>query len=262
MWIAFALAIAIHEIILLAFPHAGPSEQKDDVQVAQTLRISILHRVKPTPPPTPSPTPKPVIVIAQPNPVIAKATPAPAAPKSRAGLAKSIARTKYHATRKVQHVAVAPKHAQGPGLGQNGTGRGMIGLRGNGTGTGGEGSGTGSGGNGTGAGGGDIPCGFVEFIDIHGSGFDKSTGGFYVDILMRVHYKSGTTQEYRLDYPFYYPSEAANPWSDQNIKNPDFPTLFQFPPADKRAGEPDIVQYVMQHTRADGTTTLEDCPGM
>ncbi len=63
-----------------------------------------------------------------------------------------------------------------------------------------------------------------------------------------------------LDYPWYYPNEAANPWSDQNLKDPNFPTRFQPPPAGKIAGEPPLVKYVMERSTPEGMTLLRDCP--
>ncbi|MFN2528445.1 MAG: hypothetical protein ABR584_06970 [Candidatus Baltobacteraceae bacterium] len=103
------------------------------------------------------------------------------------------------------------------------------------------------------------PCGYVEFTNIHGSRYDKSTGGFYLDILMGVHLGGDRVERTLLDYPWYYPTEAANPWSSQNLRNQDFPTNFQFPPADKRSTEPPLVQFVMAHTTPDGKTSLKDC---
>ncbi|MDQ6930956.1 MAG: hypothetical protein M3126_09855 [Candidatus Eremiobacteraeota bacterium] len=256
---ALALAIALH-LIFSGISTGSRTDEPEKIQVAQLVRISVAHRPKPTPKPTPRPTPKPIIIIAPRKLVIVPRTPAPAAPAAKTGLAKSIAHTRHH-SRHVSHIAVAPKPKNGAGLGASGTGRGKIGLTGNGTGSGGEGNGPGTGGNGTGVAGGAEPCGFVEFININGAGYDRSTGGFHQDILMRVHYGNKTSQDYRLDWQFYYPSEAAFPWSDQNIKNPDFPVMFQFPPADKRSGEPDIVQYVIQHSTTDGFTKLKDCPG-
>lgn len=107
----------------------------------------------------------------------------------------------------------------------------------------------------------DEPCGFVEFSDPHGSRYDRSTGGFYVDIRMSVHFADGSQQSLILDYPWYYASENANPWSAQNVKDPNFPTRFQSPPAAKIGGEPALVQYVAQHSTADGMTLLHDCQG-
>lgn len=77
---------------------------------------------------------------------------------------------------------------------------------------------------------------------------------------MSVHFADGSAQSVMLDYPWYYPSEAANPWSDQNLKDPNFPTRFQPPPADRVSGEPPLVQYVAQHSTPDGMTLLRDCP--
>jgi hypothetical protein len=124
----------------------------------------------------------------------------------------------------------------------------------------GTGSGAGAAGSGTGATSGDEPCGFVEFSNPHGSQYDRATGGFHVDIRMSVHFADGSSQSLILDYPWYYPNEAANPWSAQNVKNPNFPTRFQPPPESKAAGEPPLVQYVIAHSTADGLTLLKDCP--
>jgi hypothetical protein len=128
----------------------------------------------------------------------------------------------------------------------------------------GEGSSAGSGSSSEGAGNpsqsGEQPCGFVTFSDPHGSHFDARTRGFWVDIRMSVHFADGTSQSMMLDYPWYYPSEAANPWSDQNLKDPNFPTRFQPPPAEKAIGEPPLVQYVGAHSTRDGMTLLRDCP--
>jgi len=69
-----------------------------------------------------------------------------------------------------------------------------------------------------------------SFSDPHGSAFDPRTRGFYVDIRMRVHLADGSSQSLVLDYPWYYASESANPWSDENLRDPNFPTRFQPPP--------------------------------
>jgi hypothetical protein len=122
------------------------------------------------------------------------------------------------------------------------------------------GRGSGVQGSGTGAATGTEPCGFVEFSDPHGSQYDSRSRGFYVDIRMSVHFADGSAQSLILDYPWYYSSEAANPWSDQNLKDPGFPTRFQPPPIDKIESEPQLVRYVVEHSTADGMTLLKDCP--
>jgi hypothetical protein len=78
---------------------------------------------------------------------------------------------------------------------------------------------------------------------------------------MAVHFADGSRQSLFLDYPWYYASEAANPWSSQNIKDPNFPTRFQPPPAAKVGGEPELVRYVVAHSTADGMTLLRECQG-
>ncbi len=124
----------------------------------------------------------------------------------------------------------------------------------------GSGSGNGSTGAGNSIATGTEPCGFVEFSDPHGSAFDARTRGFYVDIRMRVHFADGTSQSLVLDYPWYYSSESDNPWSDQNLRDPNFPTRFQPPPQSKLESEPELVRYVIAHSTADGMTLLRDCP--
>lgn len=131
------------------------------------------------------------------------------------------------------------------------------------SGSAGAGSGNGAGnGNGSGADAadGDQPCGFVTFSDPHGSRFDPQTHGFWVDIKMSVHFADGSLQSLALDYPWYYPSESANPWSEQNLRDPTFPTRFQSPPSEKLGSEPPLVQYVIAHSTPDGMTILRDCP--
>ncbi|MGB6519875.1 MAG: hypothetical protein WBE79_15375 [Candidatus Cybelea sp.] len=124
----------------------------------------------------------------------------------------------------------------------------------------GAGAGTGARGRGNGAINADEPCGFVTFSNPHGSHYDPSTHGFWVDIRMAVHFSNGSSQSLMLDYPWYYSNEAANPWSDQNLKDPSFPTRFQAPPSGKTPGEPPLVQYVIAHSTPDGMTLLHDCP--
>jgi hypothetical protein len=115
-------------------------------------------------------------------------------------------------------------------------------------------------GDGVGAATGEEPCGFVTFSDPHGSQYDPQTRGFWVDIRMSVHFADGSRQSLILDYPWYYPSEVANPWSDQNLKDPNFPMRFQAPPAGRIENEPPLVQYVISHSTAEGLTLLKDCP--
>ena len=257
--IAFAIAIALHEIAA-AFFHWSHSNTEQPERIATTFVIHIQRR--PTPRPTPHlfPTPKP---IATPR-VVVKVNPAPAAPKAAAhkrGAAKSIAHTVHH-TPRIVHIAVPKIAHAGPGLTRSGSGIGAGGTsQGSGTGSGGQGNGTGSGGRGTGQyAAPNEPCGYVEFIPHAEPEFDKGSGGFRESIRMTVHYPDGHSDATNLDWKWYYPSEATDPWSDQNLKNPNFPTTFQRPPPDKAANEPQIVQYVMQHSTPEGYTLLKECP--
>jgi hypothetical protein len=115
-------------------------------------------------------------------------------------------------------------------------------------------------GAGTGAASGAPPCGYVTFSDPHGSHYDPRSHGFWVDIRMSVHFADGSAQSMILDYPWYYSSESANPWSSRNLSDPTFPTRFQPPPSEKIAAEPALVKYVMDHSTLDGATILRDCP--
>ena len=228
-------------------------------------RVAVLNivRIERRPTPRPRLTPKPK-VISTPH-VVATVNPAPAAPKAtvhKRGAAKAIAHTVHHTH--IEHIVVPKLAHAGPGVTRSGTGTGAGGTsRGTGTGAGGQGTGTGAGGRGNGNGtyaAANEPCGYVEFLPHAEPEYDKSTGAFRETIRMMVHYPDGHVDATNLDWKFYYPNEAADPWSAENLKNPNFPTTFQRPPPDKAPNEPAIVQYVMQHSSADGYTLLKECP--
>jgi hypothetical protein len=233
-------------------PRVGP-----DREVMTRVRIARIE-VRPTPTPTPTPPPRRPLVVSHARiiapaetHVVANTTSGISARKEivhRAGAARPKPPVFSHA----KPVWDIPVGAQGAGAGKQ-SGAGSLG-------SGGAGTGAGDSGNGGGAAAGTEPCGFVEFVNVHGSNYDPSTHGFWVDIRMNVHYPDGHAESMILDYPFYYPSEASNPWSDRNRNNENFPTTFQSPPPDKRAGEPPLVLYVMAHSAAEGFTTLKDCP--
>jgi hypothetical protein len=248
--LAFAAlaALALHALVASLLPRQPTARDKETIAPVTLARIQ--PRPTPTPQPSPTPTPPPH-ASPQPAPVAiaATASPAPrssvmavAAPKS--GSLRPLVRSLAHS----RPVWDAPAGGQGAGSGSH------AGAGGNA----GSGNGGGTGGNGTG--GGAQPCGFVTFSDPNGSRFDKTTGGFYVDISMTVHYSNGGTSSVTLDYPWFYASESANPWSNRNRDDPNFPTTFQQPPPEKRDAEPALVRYVIAHTSADGYTLLKDCP--
>ncbi len=100
----------------------------------------------------------------------------------------------------------------------------------------------------------------MEFSDPNGSRYDPNNGGYWVDVAMTVHFADRRTESLLLDYAWFYPNSASNPWAQQNLDDPNFPTRFQSPPPGKRASEPPLVLYVIAHSNGDGLTLLKSCP--
>lgn len=245
--IAFAVAVALHAIVTALLPGAAPRRESQEQVVA---RISVA-RMTPTPKPTPSPTP-PSRVVSRERAVTTQATPPvvhqPAAPAiGHSAARKGDSRPKPPVFSHVKPIWDLPARGERSGSGSS---------SGNGT---GNGSG-GANGNGSGSGGGAQPCGFVEFSDPHGSRYDAGIGAYVVDVSMTVHFPDRHTEVLELDYPWLYPNAASNPWSAQNLDDPNFPTRFQSPPPSKRAAEPRLVQYVIAHSTSAGLTLLKNCP--
>lgn len=244
MTIAAAIAIALHEILAALIPGSAPeSPSREVVAHVEMVRVASRRIV----------APRPVVHLKALRVVRERHVP----PHHRRAGGHSALATRAPA-RRVAVIAYHGRPVWDTGGGHGVTADAAIGTSG-GQGTGAAGSG--AAGNGADAVAGDEPCGFVEFSDPHGSRYDRSTGGFYVDIRMSVHFADGSQQSMILDYPWYYATENANPWSNQNVKDPNFPTRFQPPPAAKIADEPQLVQYVAQHSTSDGMTLLRDCQG-
>ncbi len=212
------------------------------------MTLSVLPRATPTPTPPPVVHPAVIAPTRVAAPIIDPGKSAQLQPIKHHGESAPTVHTRYH----LKPVWDLQTGAQGAGAGK-GSGAGSLGLGGNGNGISGNGNGNG----GTNAA---EPCGFVEFSNPHGSIYDKATGGFFVDIRITVHYPDRSVQSLILDYPFYYKSENANPFSDRNAADDTIAVLFQQPPSDKAPNEPALVQYVMQHSTKDGYTRLQDCP--
>ncbi len=249
---AFAISVLLHGILAALWHPRHLSLQPEKATVVVSHVVTIEHRPKPTPrPPTVHPRHTTVIAPAH----VAVATPGHSAPHrrvARRAQAPPRVRTLHHARPNPVRIVMG-----GQGAGAK-TGKAPVG----GAGAGGAGTGQGDTGSGSGAAASDEPCGYVEFVDIGGLfAIDKQRGGLLINIRMIVHFPDGHTEDVALDYPWYYPDQAANPWSDQNVKNQDFPVTFQWPPATKASGEPPLVKYVMQHTTRAGYTKLKDCPG-
>ncbi len=250
MLFALALALAIIEIGVMSIPNRSYSLQSQPIERITLARIMrIEHRVTPTP----KPTPKPIVhakVVAQTNVQphkISPAAPAEKQPVKRVSSARPLIRTKHH-SKPVQHVPMG-----GHGAGTSKVAKAETGSVGTGgTGTGESGSGQGSGG----APAAHEPCGEVDFAPNDNPKTDR-TGRIWEYVALIVHFPDGSQQSVDLDYPFFYNSEAEDPF----LKGHDnIPATFQFPPPNQAANEPPLVQYVIQHTTADGYTLLHDCP--
>ncbi|MGC9993479.1 MAG: hypothetical protein ABSD52_13950 [Candidatus Cybelea sp.] len=229
-------------------PRGGPATTTPQREIVTKVRLlRVVNRVAAKP----APQPRPTIGLAAVSPpphrirVVADVAGRPVAPR-RALAARAPASAQRYGSKPVWDVSSGGSAGQ---LAAAQTGDSA-----------GSGSSSGQAGTGSGVASGAEPCGFVEFSDPHGSAFDAGTHGFYVDIRMQVHFADGTSQSVVLDYPWYYSSESANPWSDQNLRDPNFPTRFQLPPQSKMGNEPELVRYVIAHSTADGMTLLRDCP--
>jgi hypothetical protein len=244
--LAIALSIALHEMLAGLIPAtlAQADSPAEIVAHARTLRIATRPIATPTPHPVLS---HPRVLTPVRTHLLASAPAARGTRRKR--VAPGAAAPKppaFSNSKPIWDVAAAGTSA-GAGVSQSGN-------------AGGAGGSSGDSASGHGSGAGDEPCGYVDFSDPHGSHFDPQTHGFWVDIRMTVHFADGSSQSTMLDYPWYYPSEAANPWSQANLRDPNFLPHFQPPPAAKASGEPPLVQYVIAHSTPDGLTLLNDCP--
>ncbi len=232
--VAIAISFALHEVFAALVPAqlAHTKASREVVTHAQLLRVTR----------RPAATPPPVRPVVRPAPLHARAR--RALPRGQINRARPKAISLAHA-RPISSAALAAP-----------SGAGLATRAGSGRGVNGSASTTENGGPAAGA----EPCGVVTFSDPHGSQFDQRTRGFWVDIRMSVRFADGSSQSMILDYPWYYPTEAANPWSDQNLKDPNFLPRFQSPPPDKAGSEPALVKYVAEHSTSDGLTLLRECP--
>lgn len=251
--IAFAIAIAVHEILAGIVPwhtQTIPQVVSERITIAKLTRIE--HRPRPTP--KPKPTPKPIVhakVIAPTHVtphIVNPGKPSQHHKIRRIASARPLVHTRHYRPPRI-HVPVG-----GHGAGTSTTAKAETG------GVGPGGVGTGESGTGTGTGGAPAahePCGYVDFEPIQEARVDQPTGRVWEYVSIVVHFPDGTVQSLPLDYAFYYPSEAQDPFirGHNNI-----PATFQFPPTNQRANEPPLVQYVIDHTTSDGYTLLKECP--
>ncbi|HEV3086834.1 MAG TPA: hypothetical protein VGX96_06365 [Candidatus Elarobacter sp.] len=261
MIVAVAGAIALHEI-LLGLLH-GPSTPRNTESEAVATRI-VFEKPPPTPKPTPKPTPTPLPTPPPtPEPRITPPPRATLAPVQQvAGRAKGRpARRRGGGAHKA--IAKAPSghyanpHAAGSGTGTS-TGNGSGNQPGAGGGLGGNGSG--NAGNGNGAVNANTPCGFVDFKPTGAPHYSNGTA--YEPISATVTFPDGHRESAIFPYKWVYPNgEQTDPWSDTNLKKGDFPITLQTPPPGSNVSSfPDLIQYILKHSNAEGYTDLPDCP--
>jgi hypothetical protein len=238
---AIALTLAFFAFAFLHSPAPAPSDRAPVTAI-------VLERRPPTPPPTPRPTPPPAL------PPVPHVTLAPIPQRAAPRVAVHPAAAQA-APRLAPPVSVpAAVAATGPGAAQ-----GQGNAPGPGAGAGNTTSG-GTGGTGSGTVNADQPCGDVEFIPDDAPRYRGSTA--VETIRATVRFPDGHTEAAEFPYPWIYPDAAdTDPWSARNIANPDFPARAQLPPPGADSSRfPELIRYILNHTRPDGTTVLQDCP--
>ncbi len=224
-------------------PPAPAGDVHPDVTAIVLERRAPVARPTPPPPPPVRPPLRPVAVAEVPQRAAPRAArtpggaPAPLAPARQTALAS---------------VPVAAAPAAGSGTGP-GSGPGPA------AGPGDAGP-AGTGGTGTAAVDADAPCGAVDFIPDQAP--RRAGGTAYETIRATVHFPDGHTASDVFPYVWVYPDATdTDPWSPRNLRDPDFPARAQLPPpgADLRR-YPAVIRYIIEHTRADGTTVLQECP--
>jgi len=257
--LAFACAIALHEIVLsvLRSPTQPTAEERQPAaQVIVIQTASPTPTPAPTPRPTPPPTPPPRLTIPPratlaPRPQLAgqaRGTPSPrrggGAPRARI-------------------LAAVPAPFAAPSAAGSGTGTSVGTGTGNAPGVGGGlgAKGTGTSGNGNGAVNAQTPCGVVEFETDPVEERHGTTVGEHVTAIVSF------PDHHRESAPFPYPwvyqnAEETDPWSSTNLKKGSFDIALQMPPpgADVATYSP-LIQYIIKHTQSNGTTDLPPCPG-
>ncbi len=238
---AVAAAVAIELLFAQLVPWRTttiPPEQPEIITIAKLMRVER------------KPTPKPIVhahVIAPANvqpKIVNPGKPSQNVHIRRVAQAVPMARTRYHKAPALVHLTTG---GQGTGSSKSKALTGGVGTGGTGSGESGQGTGTG------GAPAAHEPCGYVDFVPYDTPTLDSS-GHRWEHISLVVHFPDSTSQSIDLDYPFYYASSTADPFVPSNKS---LPALFQFPPAG--ASVPQLVQYVMDHTTADGYTKLKNC---
>ena len=206
----------------------------------------VLERAAPTPPPpTPRPTSPPTL------PPIPRVTLAPvpqrAAPRAIRASGGGHAAPPH--PRAAPPAVIVAGSGGGAGTGE-GSGEGPGNAGGTGSGTGGTGSGTVNA---------DAPCGSVDLIPFQSP--DHTGPITYEHVRATVTFPDSHSQSDDFPYRWAYSDPGDDPWSARNLPNPNFTTRVQLPPPGTNTTRyPEVIRYILAHTRTDGTTILQECP--
>jgi hypothetical protein len=239
----FAIAVPLAIVLTLLLVALGRWHQPARTPERVAVATVVLERAPPTPPPTPAPTPLPRVTAA---PVPQRAGPAAVRAQTPARAPKAATAPKAPAP---SSIAAAP----GAGLGAApGSGAADAGDTGD--------VGAGTGGTGTDAVNADAPCGYVDFIPEGPPSMRGSTS--YETIRATVRFPDGHQESDDFPYPWIYPDAAdTDPWSARNVRVANLTVHAQLPPSETDASRfSPVIRYILDHTRADGTTVLQECP--
>jgi hypothetical protein len=244
--IAIPTAIAI-TALLVGLERCQPPDRTVAEQTPATTIV--IERAAPTPRPTPKPTAPPTL------PPVVRVTIAPEPQRVAAAITHRSAGGAHTAQRAVPQISTARTFAAPNAGGGNGTS--VAAGTGEGTGTGdSSGAGDTSGGSTVNA---DAPCGHVDLIPFQNPDRRGSTVSEYVRAT--VSFPDGHTQSEEFPYRFVYTDPADDPWSAQNMRNDNFLTLVQLPPPSANPSRfPELIRYILNHTRQNGRTVLQECP--
>jgi len=255
--LSYALAIPIVGLLLVIAALMRPPHADAPETLGPTAFVTIEHATPrptapPTAPPTPVPTPLPHAVSAR--------VPERAAPRAvRASGGGRLAPSPSPHRALAKHPA-QPKAALASGSSlADGTGDGDGSGDGMGAGAGG-GAGTGTGGSGADDTDADAPCGAVDFIPREAPRIVNGTS--YEEITATVHFPDGHAESSDFPYPWVYPdADVTDPWSSANLRRANLTVRAQLPPPDADTHRyPDVIRYILDHTRSNGSTVLQECP--
>ena len=247
--IAIPTAVAITAVFVLLGRLQPVGYTVAEEPPAATVR---LERAAPTPRPTRRPTPKPT-----PPPILTPIVHVTLAPVAqRAGIAALRPAGGTHAApRAIPRTAPARTFAVPHAAGGSGT----TVAAGSGDGDGsGDAAGSGDAGSGDSVNA-DAPCGAVDLIPFQNPDRRGATLSEYVRAT--VTFPDRHTQTEDFPYRFVYTDPADDPWSAQNMRNDNFITRVQLPPPGQNVSRlPELIRYIIDHTRQNGTTVLQECP--